>query len=501
MPTLGGLLQKMVQQGASDLHLNAGFPPQIRIEGAIRVLEGDPLTAAEVKELGYSILSQKQIVTIEEEKELDASFGVEDLGRFRMNLYWQRGSLGAAIRYLSFVIPSCEELGIPETVIEMAMQSSGLLILSGAVGSGKSTTLAALIQRIAKTRPMKIVTIEDPVEYLHRHQSATIIQREVGVDTLSPRMAMRSLFRQDPDVIMIGEMRDLETIHTALTLAQTGQLVLGTLHNTDAMQAINRIVDVFPPEQQDQIRLQLSLVLIGVVVQQLVPTVDEKKRVLALEILQNNSAVQNLIRKNEIHQILSVMQTGGEEGMCTLEKSLRRLYEQGIITIGEYEKRSPERKEQARGVSSRQSGMTLLEVIVSSVLLAWLILGMFSVYSVVQKMMQRTNRIQYALFLTQERVEQLTGLGFDGYTGYPNSDGGAAFDPIFFYTPATPFKITEPRSEIAAAIGGDANNFITRYLVRRETMIWNADDWNPDGIVDYRKIEVKVVWSEQPVGP
>jgi twitching motility protein PilT len=378
-------------------------------------------------------------------------------------------------------------------VIEMATQSSGLLILSGAVGSGKSTTLAALIQRIAKTRPMKIITIEDPVEYLHRHQSAAIIQREVGVDTLSPRMAMRSLFRQDPDVIMIGEMRDLETIHTALTLAQTGQLVLGTLHNTDAMQAINRIVDAFPPEQQDQIRLQLSLVLIGVVVQQLVPTVDEKKRILALEILQNNSAVRNLIRKNEIHQILSVMQTGGEEGMCTLEKSLRRLYEQGIITIGEYEKRSPERKERA----NRQTGMTLLEVIISSVLLAWLILGMFSVYSAVQKMMQRTNRIQYALFLTQERVEQLTGLGFAGYAGYPNSDGGFTFDPNFFYTPAAPFKITEQGANIAAAMGGDANDFIRRYLVRRETMIWNLDDWNPDGTVDYRKIEVKVVWSEQ----
>lgn len=497
MPTLDELLKKMVQQGASDLHLNAGFPPQMRIGGAIRVLEGDPLTAAEVKELGYSVLSQEQIAVIEGEKELDTSFGRKDLGRFRMNLYWQRGSLGAAIRYLSFVIPSCEELGIPEKVIEMAMQSSGLLILSGAVGSGKSTTLAALIQRIAKTRHMKIVTIEDPVEYLHHHQSATIIQREVGVDTLSPRRAMRSLFRQDPDVIMIGEMRDLETIHTALTLAQTGQLVLGTLHNSDAMQAITRIVDVFPPEQQDQVRLQLSLVLIAVVVQQLVPTVDEKKRVLALEILQNNSAVQNLIRKNDIHQILSVMQTAGEQGMCTLEGSLRHFYEQGIISAHEYEKRSPERKER----TNRQAGMTLLEVIVSSVLLGWLILGIVSVYSVTQKMMRRTHRVQYALFLTQERVEQLTGLGFDGYAGYPISDGGNLFDPNFFYTPATSFKITEPGSNIVAAMGGDANDFIRRYLVRRETMIWNADDWNPDGTVDYRKIEVKVVWNEPPVEP
>ncbi len=348
MPTLDNLLKRMVQEGASDLHLDAGFPPQIRVQGELKILEGNPLAADEVKELGYSILSQKQITKIEEEKELDTSFGIKDLGRFRTNLYWQRGSLGVVIRYLSFVIPSCEELGIPEVIVEMAMRRHGLLIISGPANTGKSTTLAALIQAIAKNKPTKIVTIEDPIEYLHRHQKSTIVQREVGVDTLSPRGAMRSLLRQDPDVMMIGEMRDLETIHTALTLAQTGQLVLGTLHNTDAMQAINRIVDAFPPEQQDQVRLQLSLVLIGVVVQQLVPTVDEKKRVLALEILKNNSAVQNLIRKNEIHQILSIMQTGGEQGMRTMEKSLRHLYEQGIITVNEYEKRSPERKERGR---------------------------------------------------------------------------------------------------------------------------------------------------------
>jgi twitching motility protein PilT len=188
---------------------------------------------------------------------------------------------------------------------------------------------------------MKIVTIEDPIEYLHRHQSATIIQREVGVDTLSPRLAMRSLFRQDPDVIMIGEMRDLETVHTALTLAQTGQLVLATLHNTDALQAINRIVDVFPSEQQDQVRLQLSLVLVGIVVQQLVPTTDKKNRVLALEILKNTPAVQNLVRKNEIPQILSVMQTGRDHGMVTMEKSLSSFYQAKVISREEYESRSP----------------------------------------------------------------------------------------------------------------------------------------------------------------
>ena len=244
MSSLEDFLKRAVQEGASDLHLNAGFPPQIRVHGELKLLDPQPLTPAYVKELCYSVLSEKQIAKIEEEKELDTSFGVKDLGRFRMNLYWQRGSLGVSIRYLPFVVPSCEELGIPEVVIEMAMENNGLLIVSGAVSTGKSTTLASLIQRIAKTRAMKIVTIEDPVEYLHRHQSeTTIIQREVGVDTLSHKMAMRSLFRQDPDVMMIGEMRDLETIHAALTLAQTGQLVLATLHNTDAVQALSYEID------------------------------------------------------------------------------------------------------------------------------------------------------------------------------------------------------------------------------------------------------------------
>ncbi|MBI1976417.1 MAG: PilT/PilU family type 4a pilus ATPase [Candidatus Omnitrophica bacterium] len=344
MPVLEELLRKMVEEKASDLHLNAGFPPQIRVQGKLKLIDIHPLAPVQVQRLVYAVLSQEQTARIEREKELDTSFGIKELGRFRINLYWQRGSLGAAIRYIPFVIPSCEELGIPATVMDLAMQRNGLLIISGAVSTGKSTTLAALIQRIATTRPMKIVTIEDPIEYLHRHQSATIIQREVGVDTLSHHLAMRSLFRQDPDVMMIGEMRDLETVHTALTLAQTGQLVLATLHNTDAVQAISRIVDVFPAEQHDQIRLQLSLALIGVVVQQLVPSADGKGRVLALEILKNTSPVQNLIRKNEIHQIQSVRQTGGDQGMCTMDKSLRRLWEQKTISFEEYQKRSPEVK-------------------------------------------------------------------------------------------------------------------------------------------------------------
>ncbi len=489
MSSLQDLLKKVVQEHASDLHLNAGFSPQIRIQGELKLLDPNPLTAENVKELCYPFLSEKQITQIETEKELDTSFGIKELGRFRLNLYWQRGSLGAAIRYLPFVIPSCEELGVPETVIEMAMQNSGLLIISGAVSTGKSTTLAALIQRIAKTRPMKIVTIEDPIEYLHRHRSATIIQREVGVDTLSPRLAMRSLFRQDPDVIMIGEMRDLETVHTALTLAQTGQLVLATLHNTDALQAINRIVDVFPAEQQDQVRLQLSLVLVGIVVQQLVPAADKKNRVLALEILKNTPAVQNLIRKNEIPQILSVMQTGGEHGMATMEKSLSSLYATEVISRQEYESRS-RIPSPLTAMKTNRRGMTLVELLIASLLLGWFIAGMMSLYRLAQRTMTRTQQIQYASFLAREKLEELAGVGFQKLTQSPYNFDASRLDEQIR---------TESQSDIENSFPpGDVSEFIKRHLVWRITKLQNRDDWIPGGSIDYRKIEVTVDWNEQP---
>ncbi len=326
------LLRLMVEKKASDLHLTVGLPPQLRIDGSLKSTEFGALTPEKTQALAYQILSEDQKRIFEQNKELDTSFGIKGLGRFRINVYRQRGSIGIAIRLIPFEIPSLEELGLPEIVKDFAERPSGLVLVTGATGSGKSTTLAAMIEYINTRRPCHIVSIEDPIEYLHKHRKSTINQRELGTDTHSFQEALRRVFRQDPNIVLIGEMRDLETIHGALTLAETGHLILATLHTIDSTHAINRIIDVFPAHQQQQIRIQLSMVLIGVIVQQLIPRRDGKGRVLAVEVMNVIPAIQNLIRENNIHQIYSLIQMGKKYGMCTMNQSFVELYEKGFIS-------------------------------------------------------------------------------------------------------------------------------------------------------------------------
>jgi len=343
--TLQQLLQLVVEKKATDLHLTVNLPPQLRINGELVLTDLPILTGEEIQKLAYSILSENQIKRFEQEKELDTSYGVSGLGRFRVNLYYQRGSIACAIRFIPYEIPSLESLGLPEIVKKFASYRAGLILVTGAVGSGKSTTLAGMIEYINSFRRCHIITIEDPIEYLHKHRMATIDQREVGRDTLSFSHALKYVFRQDPDVVMIGEMRDLETMRTALTLAETGHLILATLHTMDATHAITRIIDVFPPYQQEQIRVQLSLVLIGVIVQQLIPRLDGKGRVLATEIMKVTPAISNLIRENQLQQIYSLIQTGKSEGMMTMNQSLLELYKKKLISMEEALRRSPNPKE------------------------------------------------------------------------------------------------------------------------------------------------------------
>ncbi|MCM8783988.1 MAG: type IV pilus twitching motility protein PilT [Candidatus Omnitrophica bacterium] len=343
--TIEELLRLVVEKGATDLHLTVNLPPQLRINGELVITDLPVLTHEEIQKLAYSILGESQIKRFEQEKELDTSYGIRGLGRFRVNLYYQRGSIACAVRFIPYEVPSLESLGLPEIVKKFANYHAGLILVTGAVGSGKSTTLASLIEYINSFRRCHIITIEDPIEYLHRHRLATIDQREIGRDTLTFSHALKYVFRQDPDVVMIGEMRDLETMRTALTLAETGHLILGTLHTMDATHAVTRIIDVFPPYQQQQIRVQLSLVLIGVIVQQLIPRIDGKGRVLAVEVMKVNSAVSNLIRENQLHQVYSVIQTGKSEGMLTMNQSLLELYKKKLISLDEALKRSANPKE------------------------------------------------------------------------------------------------------------------------------------------------------------
>lgn len=335
------LLKLMVEKKASDLHITVGLSPRLRIDGILVALnELPPLTPEETQELAYSILTEQQKNKFEEEKELDASIGVKNLGRFRINIYKQRGSIGMAARLIPFEIPSIEELGLPEVAKIFADKPSGLILITGATGSGKSTTLASMIEYINAKRSCHIVSIEDPIEYLHKHKKSTINQRELGTDTSSFKEAIKHVFRQDPNIVLIGELRDLETVRGALTLAETGHLIFGTLHSIDAVHAINRIIDVFPAHQQQQIRMQLSMVLIGVIVQQLIPRKDQKGRVLAVEVMTVIPAIQNLIRENNIHQIYSLIQTGRKYRMCTMNNSIADLYNKDLITWEEAFSRS-----------------------------------------------------------------------------------------------------------------------------------------------------------------
>jgi twitching motility protein PilT len=316
----------------SDLHLTVGVPPVLRIDGQLRAIEGfKPLMPADTRSLAMELLDEKQMAKLEGERELDLSFGRRGAGRYRLNVYWQRGSIGLAIRVIRSTIPTIDELGLPQITKQFAMTDKGLLLVTGPTGSGKSTTLAAMIQYINQNDSCHIITVEDPIEYLYRHERSIINQRQIGDDSLGFAQALRHILRQDPDVILIGEMRDLETIEAAMTMAETGHLVFATLHTTDAVQTINRIVDVFPTNQQQQARVQLSFVLLGVIAQQLLPRV-KGGRVLAMEILKVNAAARNQIRESEVHQIYTILETGSREGMITMNQWLYNLFIHGEIT-------------------------------------------------------------------------------------------------------------------------------------------------------------------------
>jgi len=330
---IGELLERTIEASASDLHLTVGIPPMLRIHGRLCAIQGAPvLTPADTERLAKSMTTEEQWQRFLRDKELDFAISRHQLARFRANCFYQRGSIGIALRMIPYEIPDPEGLGIPTVIRKFAMADHGLFIVTGPTGSGKSTTLATMVDYINENRNCHIVTIEDPIEYLHRHKKSIVNQREMHSDTHSFEEALRHVLRQDPDVILIGEMRDLETMQTALTLAETGHLVLATLHTGDACQAITRIIDVYPPHQQAQARTQLSTVLLGVQVQQLIRKRDGSGRVLAYEILVVTPAVAHMIRSGEVQQIYSAIQTGAAEGMCTLNSMLLKLYRSGKIS-------------------------------------------------------------------------------------------------------------------------------------------------------------------------
>jgi twitching motility protein PilT len=340
--TIKELLAKVIQEGASDLHIVVGAPPIVRIHGSLEPLPGyNLLRPDDTQELIYSVMNEEQVAGFETEKECDMSFGIDGLSRFRLNVYRDRGSVVGAFRAIPFEIMSFEDLGLPRVVADFAYRPVGLVLVCGPTGSGKSTTLASIVNKINYERNVHIITIEDPIEFLHSHNKSVINQREVHADTKSFGNALRRILRQDPDVILIGEMRDTETIQAALTVAETGHLVFATLHTNDALQTVNRIVDVFPSSQQDQVRTQLSFVLEGVIVQQLLPRVDSGGRVLGLEIMIPNPAIRALIRAQKLEQIPSMIEIGTGEGMMTMNQSLYRLTRRGVITVDLALKRSP----------------------------------------------------------------------------------------------------------------------------------------------------------------
>ncbi|MFQ5657911.1 MAG: type IV pilus twitching motility protein PilT [Candidatus Methylomirabilales bacterium] len=334
MVNLDQLLKEMVAVGASDLHITTGVPATIRLHGQLKPVGETPLTPAATKQLAYSILTDVQKQKFEEQKELDFSFGVKALGRFRANVFLQRGAVAVAIRVIPYKIYSFSELGLPRIVEELCNRPSGLVLVTGPTGSGKSTTLTTMIDKINEERTEHIVTIEDPIEFVHVHKKCVVNQREIHADTYSFANALRAALRQDPDKVLIGEMRDLETIETALTVAETGHLTLATLHTNSAVQTINRIIDVFPPHQQQQIRAQLSFVLEGVLCQTLMPRADGQGRVLALEVMIPNPAIRNLIREDKVHQIYSSMQAGQEKsGMQTMNQSLLSHFQKRALSM------------------------------------------------------------------------------------------------------------------------------------------------------------------------
>ena len=328
------LLERVVDLGGSDLHLTVGIHPSVRIHGEIKQLtEFAILEPTQLREMIYAILTQKQRERFEDELELDTSHSVPQVGRFRVNVFMQRTSIGSVIRVIPYEIKALETLGLPATLNSLAMLPRGLVLVTGPTGSGKSTTLASMVDVVNSTKNVHIMTVEDPIEFLHTHKAAVVNQREVGEDTNGFAVALKHVLRQDPDVILVGELRDLETISTALTAAETGHLVFATLHTQDAPQSVDRIIDVFPSHQQEQVRVQLASSLQGVVTQQLVPTKDGKGRAVAVEILVATPAVRNLIREGKVHQIASAMQAGGKFGMQTMDQDLARLVKSGKVSI------------------------------------------------------------------------------------------------------------------------------------------------------------------------
>ncbi|MCE9578467.1 MAG: type IV pilus twitching motility protein PilT [Deltaproteobacteria bacterium] len=362
-PTLHQLLKAMLDKGASDLHITTGSAPQLRIDGDLVPLRTEAMTPVDTKQLCYSILTDAQKLRFEEDQELDLSFGVKNLARFRANIYMQRGAVAGAFRLVPFNIIPLEEIGLPPIVSELCERPRGLVLVCGPTGSGKSTTLASMLDRINQRHRAHIVTIEDPIEYLHPHKNSLVNQREIGSDSQSFKRALKYILRQDPDVVLIGEMRDLETIEAALTIAETGHLALATLHTNNAVQSINRIIDVFSPHQQAQIRAVLAFVLEGVICQTLIPRASGSGRVLACEVMVPNSAIRNLIREDKLHQIYSQMQIGQTKyGMQTMNQALADLVLRRLITIDEAMGRTGDAEElktmiaNAGGASAQQGG-------------------------------------------------------------------------------------------------------------------------------------------------
>lgn len=350
MITISELLQVFFQRNASDLHFTAGSPPMLRIDGEMISTELEKLSPESCQQLIYTILTDAQKEKFERENELDCAFGIEGIGRVRMNVFKQRGTVAAALRSIPSKIPSFEDLGLPKTITNLVKLPKGLILVTGPTGSGKSTTLASMIDNINQNKRGHIVTIEDPIEYIHAHKSCIVNQREIGGDTASFGIALKSALRQDPDIILVGELRDLETTQAALQAGETGHLVFGTLHTTDAVQSINRVIDIFPSHQQSQIRTQLSFVLQAVFAQQLLPRAYSAGRVLACELMIPSMAIRNLIREEKIHQIYSTMQTSQELGMQTMNKSLFDLYQKQMVSYSEIFARTLDPKDLERMV-------------------------------------------------------------------------------------------------------------------------------------------------------
>lgn len=331
--SIDAILQNAINAGASDVHITVGIPPKMRLNGALKEMEGyERLLPPDTKAIADAIMGERQRELLEERGQIDTSYSVRDVGRFRVNIFRQRGSYALAIRLVATRVPDPEELGIPQAVIDLHRQESGLVLVTGPTGHGKSTTLAALIDLINNTRDAHVITLEDPIEFLYRHNKSIINQREIGIDSMGYSDALRAALREDPNVIMIGEMRDDETMGTAITAAETGHLVLSTLHTLGAANSVDRIIDVFPEQKQQQIRIQLASVLTAIISQQLIPTADGEGRVAAFEVMFATTAVRSQIREGKAHQLATTIQTSREQGMITMDDSILHLYQDGIIT-------------------------------------------------------------------------------------------------------------------------------------------------------------------------